>query len=56
MLRWQLAAGGEVIGVLPQALDRRDIAEWGWFRWDDLPPELFAPIRALRATGWSPSP
>lgn len=40
----------------PATPEPHKIAKWGWFRWDDLPPELFAPIRALRATGWSPSP
>ena len=30
------------------------VEEWSWLAWDALPQPLFAPIAALRATGWRP--
>lgn len=29
-------------------------ASWGWFEWTDLPTPLFAPLEALRRTGFVP--
>lgn len=42
-------AGGDPIATEPHK-----IAEWAWFRWDELPQPLFSPVVALQQTGWRP--
>lgn len=38
----------------PAAMEPHKIAEWGWFRWEELPQPLFSPVAALHETGWTP--
>lgn len=48
-LHHKVTAEGE-----PAAMEPDKIAEWAWFRWDELPQPLFGPIAALCETGWAP--
>jgi uncharacterized protein (TIGR00730 family) len=42
-------AGGEPVVREPEKVEG-----WSWHHWDALPEPLFAPVAALRATGWRP--
>jgi len=38
----------------PRVMEPEKCEEWKWVPWDDMPRDLFLPIRNLRATGYRP--
>ncbi len=39
----------------PEVREPERLERWAWHAWDALPEPLFAPVAALRATGWRPA-
>ncbi len=39
----------------PENREPEKCAGWEWFRWDELPEPLFAPLQSLRSLGFTPA-
>jgi 8-oxo-dGTP diphosphatase len=39
----------------PENREPEKCAGWDWFRWDELPEPLFAPLQSLRSLGFTPA-